>query len=227
MPIRLFSRCSPCRRRGGRRETQQNGVLFGVGRGSPAPEGGEAEWSAAARKGNEKETARASPPFGAGCFWLYTSSMNCDRSVHAPSELNRPFRQPVPGPCSAPSSAGTSAAFRTASPARIRLPSPGRARAGSRPPRAAPAPLRALRPLRRASQGDLLSSVRLFAALRGGIAVSAQLPELPSDREQPGGSHEEDKPTHHESFRSPHPMSQPGSHPSASANAHSLSAPGV
>lgn len=41
MPIRLFSRCSHCRRRGGRRETQQNGVLFGVGRGSPAPEGGE------------------------------------------------------------------------------------------------------------------------------------------------------------------------------------------
>ena len=122
MPIRLFSRCSHCRRRGGRRETQQNGVLFGVGRGSPAPEGGEAEWSAAARQGNEKETARASPPFGAGCFWLYTSSMNCDRSVHAPSELNRPSRQPVPVPCSASSSAGTSAAFRTALPARIRLP---------------------------------------------------------------------------------------------------------
>lgn len=180
-----------------------------------------------ARQGNEKETARASPPFGAGCFWLYTSSMDCDRSVHAPSELNRPSRQPVPGPCSASSSAGTSAAFRTASPARIRLPSPGRARAGSRQPRAAPAPLRALRPLRRASQGDLLSSVRIFAALRGGIAVSAQLSELPSDREQSGGSHEEDKPTHHESPRSPHPMSQPGSHPSASANAHSLSAPGV
>ena len=37
-----MSRCLPCRRRGGRRETQQNGVFHGVGRGSPAPEGGEA-----------------------------------------------------------------------------------------------------------------------------------------------------------------------------------------